>query len=141
MTTQLDFSAISKPKDAVAQEEKVPFLRDMIKSLKDGIYPIYRAAWLFQYNYFVLESHRFRLNVKKALEPELCAELEECFHKEKAIGILIQGMEYVIISPNWQGTWDQIPGDKATSWMFEGRLPEFVLLPEDKKIKDEEIAF
>ena len=139
MTTNLlpEFTVLSGKKSATA-DEKPPLIKDAIKSLKDGIYPIVRGAYLFDWKYYILESHKFRVNVKDALEPKLSEHIGQCFDKDIALYVMVQGMEYCLVGgqPGKKQCWKQYPGDKATSWVWDEPLPEYQALPSPKSIDD-----
>ena len=142
MTTNVtaQYTVLSAKKSAT-QEEKPPLIKDAIKSLKDGMYPIVRGAYLFDWKYYILESHKFRLNVKDAIDPELSEQISRCFDQEVPIFVMVQGREYCVIGgqPGKKNTWKQYPGEKATSWVYDSPLPDYTPLPEPKSI--DEIPF
>lgn len=139
--TRIEFQPLSEVKPAIQAQEKTPFLYEVIKSLKDGIYPCYRGAWLLQWKYFVLESHDFKLNIKPLKEPALAQAIESAFENNTPLFFLIEGMQYQIVSLKSDGFWDQSVGEKATSWMWEGNLPDFIPLPRQEKLVDSAIDF
>ena len=142
MATNLlpEFTVLSTAKSATA-DEKPPLIKDAIKSLKDGIYPIVRGAYLFDWKYYILESYKFRINVKETTDAELAEHVGKCFDKDISLFVMIKGMEYCIVGgqAGKARCWKQFAGDKATSWVWDAPVMEWQALPEPKSI--DEIPF
>ena len=135
------FSAMGKTQSAINERTKLPHLHEEIKSLKDGLYSVLRVAWLPQWSYYILETNRFRKNLKPIREKELCSNLFENLNANREMWFLIQGMEFSLLDKGSDGKWIKYEREASISYVWEGAIEAYLPIPKDLDIDWEEHPF
>lgn len=131
----MTFSAVSPMQQASEERPKLPHLKDEIKSLKDGLYSILRIAYLPAWDYFILETDKFKVNIYKKSRPDIFKILPDQLKSSEEMWVLIQGLSWtVVLSESDDGKWIEYANTNSTSWAWEGLIEAYLPLASDTDI-------
>lgn len=126
------FSSAGSLKEANEEYKKLPPLKDVIKTLKDGAYPVNKVAFLTQYKYYILETEEWKVNLDPSKDAIMGKLIDSLLNSGVGIWIYIKGMTYGYIYKKADGVWQDNLGEKADIYTWEGQELKFI--PDDKNL-------
>lgn len=120
------FSSGGNLKDVSEDYKKLPPLKDVIKSLKDGAYPILRVAFLRRYKYYICETEEWKINLDPAKDEIMGKMMDSLLNSGIGIWVYVRQNTYAFIYKKADGIWQESFGEKADSYVWEGKDLPFI---------------
>lgn len=137
------FSALGQLQSTETKRDSLPALKDTIKSLKDGAYPVLRFAYLTGYDYYIIETEKFKVNLYPKNNPSVAGELGKLVENSQpqAVYVYIEGVNHAYLMRGADGGWKEYCGQKANSYEWYGEKLEFEMIPEKEVIDWDSMPF
>lgn len=132
---QNTFSRGNKKKAIETEKVELPYLQKVIAKIRTGAYPVARIAFLKGWNYWILETGKFKVKATNGQDADVVEQLMQLPDKEITFYVCVEEEDYYIAWTEKDADWREYDSDKATNYVSDIDTTR-IELPSDDDVDD-----